>query len=100
MPEMTGLELLRTIRKDYPHIIGMVLSGYEQDTTLQTAVEQGEIFWLIPKPWKVGEVNFEKLVRRAVGHYNLQSERGRSGSIKLEQCKAKLREYIQLGSDE
>ena len=57
MPEMTGLELLRTIRKDYPHIIGMVLSGYELDTTLQMAIEQGEIFRVIPKPWKFGGVD-------------------------------------------
>jgi len=76
MPDMTGLELLRIVRKDYPHIIGMVLSGYEQDTTLQKAVDQGEIFRLIPKPWKLGEVNFETLTQRAVDHYNLQSERG------------------------
>jgi len=74
MPEMTGLELLRTIRKAYPHIIGMVLSGYEQDTALKTAVEQGEIFKLIPKPWKFGGVDFETLVRKAVDAYNLQSE--------------------------
>jgi len=74
MPEMTGLELLRTIRKKYPHIIGMVLSGYEQDTALKTAVDQGEIFKLIPKPWKFGGVDFETLVRKAVDAYNLQSE--------------------------
>ena len=70
MPEMTGLELLRIIRKVYPHIIRMVLSGYEQDTTLQTAIEQGEIFYLIPKPWKLGELDLETLVQRAVDHYN------------------------------
>jgi len=83
MPEMTGLELLRTIRKEYPHIIGMVLSGYEQDTALKTAVEQGEIFKLITKPWKLGDVDFEMLVRRAINHYNLQSGRGRPGGRKL-----------------
>ena len=90
MPEMTGLELLRTIRKEYPQIIGMVLSGYEQDTTLQTAVDQGEIFRLIPKPWKFGGVDFEMLVRKAVDHYNLQSECKRFGGRKPEQSKAKL----------
>ena len=92
IPEMNGLELLRIVRKEYPHIIGMVLSGYEQDATLQTAVEQGEIFRLIPKPWKLGKVDFETLVRRAVEHYNLQSKSDRSDGGKLEQCKAKLRE--------
>ncbi len=74
MPEMTGLELLRTVRKDYPHIIGIVLSGYEQDATLMTAVEQREIFRVIPKPWKFGGEDFESLVRKAINHYNLQSK--------------------------
>jgi len=90
MPEMTGLELLGIVKKEYPHIIGMILSGYEQNTELQTAVEQGEIFKLIPKPWKFGEVDFETLVRQAVEHYNLQNKHGRSGGRKLEKCKAKL----------
>ncbi len=82
MPEMTGLELLRTIRKDYPHIIGLVLSGYEQDADLMMAAEQKEIFRVIPKPWKFGGVDFESLVRKAVDHYNFQSECKRSGIIK------------------
>jgi len=90
MPEMTGLELLGTIKKDYPNIVGMILSGYEQDTTLQTAIDQGEIFKLIPKPWKYGEMDFETLVRRAIEHYNLQSKCKRSGRRKREKCKAKL----------
>ena len=72
MPEMTGLELLRTVRKEHPDIIRMVLSGYESDIDLQDAVGQGEIFMLIPKPWKFGEVDFELIVRRAIDHYNLQ----------------------------
>ncbi len=75
MPEMTGLELLRTVRKEHPDIIGMVLTGYEQDTELQNAVDQGEIFWLVSKPWKFGGVNFESLVRRAIDNYNLQRQR-------------------------
>ncbi len=90
MPEMTGLELLRTVKEDYPNIVWMILSGYEQDATLQTAVEQGEIFKLIPKPWKYGEMDFESLVRRAIEQYNLQSESKRSGRRKREKCKARL----------
>ena len=74
MPEMSGLEFIKIIKKEYPHIIRMVLSGYGQDAALQTAVDQGEIFKLIPKPWKL-RGNFEKLIRRAIEHYNLQNER-------------------------
>jgi DNA-binding NtrC family response regulator len=74
MPEMTGLELLRIVRKEYPNITGMVLTGYELDTELQNAVAQGELFWLIPKPlWKLGG-KFERLVRRALNSSNLQNE--------------------------
>jgi CheY-like chemotaxis protein len=74
MPEMTGLELLRIARKEYPNITGMVLTGYELDTELQNAVAQGELFWLIPKPlWKLGG-KFERLVRRALNRSELQSE--------------------------
>jgi DNA-binding NtrC family response regulator len=75
MPEMSGLELLRTVRKEHPNVIGMVLTGYERDPELQNAVEQREIFKLISKPWKFGEVDFESLVRKAIEHYNLQPTR-------------------------
>jgi len=44
MPGMTGLELLRTVRKDYPHIIGMILSGYEQNTYSSDGSRPGRDF--------------------------------------------------------
>ena len=92
MPEMTGLELLRIARTEYPNIIGIVLTGYELSTELQNAVDQGEIFKLIPKPlWKLGG-RFERLLRRALVRSNLQSEHGRSEGRKLKQCKVKLTE--------
>ncbi len=74
MDEMTGLQLLKIVRDDYPDIIGMVLSGYKQDATLQAAVNQGDIFRLIPKPWKMGEVDFETLVRKAIDYYNFRNQ--------------------------
>ena len=74
MPDMTGLELIRIARIKYPNITGMIISGYEPDTNLQNAVEQGEVFRLIPKPaWKLGG-KFEELVQQALVHSNLQNE--------------------------
>ena len=74
MPEMSGLELIRAARKEYPNITGMVLTGYELETELQDASEHGEIFKLISKPlWKHG-AKFERLVLRALKHCNLQNE--------------------------
>jgi two-component system response regulator HupR/HoxA len=72
MPEMNGLEFLKVVREKYPRIVRLVLSGYMHDTELQTAINQKEIFTFIPKPWKLSGQEFEKVIRRAVDHYNLQ----------------------------
>ncbi len=74
MPEMTGLELLKIVKKEYPHIVRMVLSGYTQITTLLTAINQGEVYKYITKPWKLEE-DFKPSIREAIDYYNLRSER-------------------------
>jgi CheY-like chemotaxis protein len=73
MPEMTGLELLRAVRKEYPDTVGMILTEYMQEAELQAAEESGEIFKLIPKSWN-HEANFKKIILEAIDHYNLQNE--------------------------
>lgn len=74
MPEMGGLDLLRTVKKDYPHIIRMVLSGYADIQSLLGAINQGEIFRFITKPWNFEE-EFKPAVRQAIDYYDLHSER-------------------------
>jgi len=74
MPEMSGLELLRIIKEKYPKIVRLVLSGYTQVTTLLTAINQGEIFKFITKPWRLEE-EFKSVLQQAVDYYNLRSER-------------------------
>ena len=73
MPEMTGLEILRAVKKDYPDIVGMILTEYMQDAELQAAEENGEIFKLIPKSWNQKE-HFDKIILEAIDRYNLQNE--------------------------
>jgi two-component system response regulator HupR/HoxA len=73
MPEMSGLELLRIVKRDYPRIVRMVLSGYTQVTTLLTAINQGEVFRFITKPWKL-EDDFKPAVREAVQYYDSQNQ--------------------------
>ena len=74
MPEMSGLDLLRTVKQDYPHIVRMVLSGYTQVTTLLTAINQGEIFKFITKPWQLEE-EFKPAIREAVEYYEFRNQR-------------------------
>ncbi len=72
MPEMAGLDLLRTVKQDYPHVVRMVLSGYTQVTTLLTAINQGEVFRFVTKPWRL-EDEFKPAVREAIQYYDIQN---------------------------
>lgn len=98
MPEMIGLELLRIVKREYPHIVRMVLSGYTQITTLLTAINQGEVYKFITKPWKLEE-EFKPSIRQAIEYYNLHNERDRLAA-ELEQYKAKLGEKVPVESNE
>ncbi len=74
MPEMDGLELLKIVKTEHPYIIRMVLSGYtDMDTTL-AAINEGEIFRFIAKPWEL-EGELKTAIRQAIEFYNLHSER-------------------------
>ena len=73
MPEMSGLELIRTVKEEYSHIVRIVLSAYTQVTALLAAINQGEIFRYITKPWKLDE-EFKPAIREAIDYYNFQSE--------------------------
>jgi two-component system, NtrC family, response regulator HupR/HoxA len=73
MPEMNGLELLRIVKDKYPLIVRVVLSGYTMVGMLLTAINQGEIFKFITKPWRLEE-DFKSVLQQAVDQYNLCHE--------------------------
>lgn len=51
MPVMNGLELLKIVKKDYPDVVKIVLSGYTQLTQVIATINKGDIFRFITKPW-------------------------------------------------
>ena len=73
MPEMDGLELLRKVKVEYPHVIRIVLSGYTDIEVLLTAINQGEIFRFMTKPWKLNE-EIKTTIRQAIEFYDLHVE--------------------------
>ena len=74
MPEMDGLELLKIVKREYPCIIRMVLSGHADSDTTLAAINEGEIFRFIAKPWKF-DGGLKTVLRQAIEFYNLHSER-------------------------
>jgi len=51
MPHMTGTELLFRAKELYPDTVRMVLSGYADITAIADAVNRGNIFRFLFKPW-------------------------------------------------
>ncbi len=73
MPRMNGLELLKIVRKEYPHIVRMVLSGYAQPDDVMAAMFEEGIYKYTAKPWTF-DGGFRTVIRQAIDNYNLVSE--------------------------
>ena len=56
MPEMTGVEFLESIVKEYPNPIRILLTGYTDMQALIDAVNKGQIYRYLNKPWNEEEL--------------------------------------------
>lgn len=63
---MTGIEFLRQAKERCPDSIRMVLSGYTDLETVTSAINQGDIYRFLTKPWDDDDLraNIEDAVRR------------------------------------
>lgn len=69
MPEMTGVELLHVVQRDYPYTIRMLLTGYTDPDSMMEAINKGHVYNFITKPWE-RDTLFVTLVR-ALDAYDL-----------------------------
>ncbi|MDX1504166.1 MAG: response regulator [Spongiibacter sp.] len=56
MPNMTGVEVLRSAREMRPRAIRVLLTGYSDLSAILGAINDGEIFRFINKPWSNNEL--------------------------------------------
>lgn len=56
MPKMSGTELLEQVRNMYPSIIRMVITGYSDVEAIIGAINKGQVFRYIIKPWDENEL--------------------------------------------
>ncbi len=56
MPEMTGIELLRRARGESPEAIRMVFTGYADIKAVIDAINHGQIYRYLTKPWDPDEL--------------------------------------------
>lgn len=51
MPSMNGVEFLTEVCKRWPNTVRIVLSGYADTNAVVDAINKGQIYKFIPKPW-------------------------------------------------
>ena len=70
MPEMDGLSLIKEVKRLYPDIVRIILSGYSQPPTILAAINQGDIYRYVTKPWNPPE-EFKSVLKEAA-QYSLE----------------------------
>ena len=75
MPAMTGVELLRRARGECPEAIRMIFTGYADIKAVIDAVNQGQIYRYLTKPWDPDELL--AVLRQACDYYDHIAERRR-----------------------
>ena len=56
MPDMNGLEFLTLCRERYPDVLRIMLTGHADMTTAIGAINSGEIYRFLSKPWDETEL--------------------------------------------
>jgi len=75
MPEMDGARFLEQARARWPEVARILLTGYADIGSTIAAINRGEIYRYIAKPWDDNEILLT--VREALEHRRLKSENER-----------------------
>jgi len=73
MPEMTGTELLEKMKQISPYPIRIVLSAYTDIEYLIDAINRGEVYRYITKPWEPNELRI--IIKNALEFYQSEQKR-------------------------
>ena len=92
MPEMDGIEFLEQARQRCPDTLRLLLTGNADVRLILDAVNRGEIYRYITKPWDDHEMTL--VVRHALERQGLEGERRRLEALSVQQNE-QLRELNQ-----
>ncbi len=72
MPVMTGVEFLKEVKRLSPETVRIILSGYVEVNSILDAINEGEVFRFVHKPWNDEEL--KTVIRQSIKHYELVEE--------------------------
>jgi|WetSurMetagenome_2_1015567.scaffolds.fasta_scaffold01275_12 two-component system, NtrC family, sensor kinase len=69
MPVTNGVDFLSEVRKRWPNTVRIVLSGYADTASIVSAINEGQVYKFIPKPWNDDELKMN--ISNAIERYYL-----------------------------
>ncbi|WP_162006611.1 response regulator [Roseimaritima sediminicola] len=73
MPSMTGSELMEMVRNDHPDAIRIIFTGYADTRAVVDAINRGELYRYITKPWDPDDLL--EVLRDAAARYDALAAR-------------------------
>ena len=73
MPEMNGAQFLEKVREKWPETVRMLLSGYNEITATIDAINKGQIYRYVCKPWEDTDITLA--VKHALQQKMLEREK-------------------------
>lgn len=89
MPGMSGKELLEQVKNKFPNILRIMLTGYADLESIVEAVNKGEVYRFLTKPWDDEELKVT--ITNALGVVDLK-EQNRQMSVKIQSQNEELKE--------
>ncbi|MEI7979813.1 MAG: response regulator [Bacteroidota bacterium] len=96
MPEVTGVEFLKSVVEKYPHTKRILLTGYSDQSDTVDAINIGKISKFISKPWE--ENNLSTVIQDLYKQY-LEEKEIAEKAEKLEKV-SKERDLFKLESNQ
>ncbi len=91
MPQSTGVEFFQVIRKAFPDPLRILLTGYEDAEAIINAINKGEIFRYIKKPWD--DFELQNAVQNAYELYSTRQQLKRK-VVELEKTNDELNRFV------
>jgi len=91
MPQIEGHKFVQYVKKNYPSIIRIILTGYADTEAMKTAVNKGEVYRYLFKPWDDNELMVT--VKNALKLAEAEQQR-REYARRLEELNKSLEEKV------
>ena len=88
MPKITGVKFLKEVKDKYPDVVKILFTGYTDFSAVEEAINIGEVYRFISKPWKTSELL--STIKQCIEHYDLVLH-AKTKSEELEAANKKLK---------